>query len=122
MGFFGLIMLSGMVGINKRYYEAASLDGADAWQRFWRIALPLCAPTLATLAVTTFMESRNDYPWPPLMLTDRNRMSNGKSIGTATVTQQENKWVIAVYEHGFDLKTEVDKNKDTATCFVDVVY
>ena len=48
-------------------------------------------------------------------------MSNGKCIGTATVAQQENKWVIAVYEHGFDLKTEVDKNKDTATCFVDVV-
>lgn len=48
-------------------------------------------------------------------------MSNGKCIGTATVAQQENKWVIAVYEHGFDLKTEVDKNEDTATCFVDVV-
>ncbi len=46
-------------------------------------------------------------------------MSNGKCIGTATVAQQENKWVIAVYEHGFDLKTEVDK--DTATCFADVV-
>lgn len=48
-------------------------------------------------------------------------MSNGKCIGTATVAQQENKWVIAIYEHGFDLKAEVDKNKDTATCFVDVV-
>lgn len=48
-------------------------------------------------------------------------MSNGKCIGTATVGQHEHRWVIAVYEPGFDLKTEVDKNKDTATCFVDVV-
>ena len=48
-------------------------------------------------------------------------MSNGKCIGTATVAQQENKWVIAIYEHGFDLKAEVDKNKDVVTCFVDVV-
>ena len=48
-------------------------------------------------------------------------MSNGKYIGTVTVAQQENKWVIAIYEHGFDLKAEVDKNKNAATCFVDVV-
>lgn len=48
-------------------------------------------------------------------------MFNGKCIGTATIVQQESKWVIAVYEHGFDLKTEVDKNKGTATCLVDVV-
>lgn len=48
-------------------------------------------------------------------------MSNEKCIGTATVAQQENKWVIAVYEQGFDFQSEVDKNKDTATCYVDVV-
>lgn len=48
-------------------------------------------------------------------------MSNGKCIGTATVAQQENKWVVAIYEHGFDLKAEVDKNKGTTTCLVDVV-
>lgn len=40
MGFFGLILLSGMIGINRSYYEAASLDGAGAWTKFWRITLP----------------------------------------------------------------------------------
>lgn len=40
MGFFGLILLSGMVGINKSYYEAAALDGAGAWQRFWKKPCP----------------------------------------------------------------------------------
>ena len=38
-----------------------------------------------------------------------------------TVVQQENKWVVFVYERGFNLKTEVDKNKDTATCVVEVI-
>ena len=46
MGFFGLILLSGMVGINKSYYEAASLDGAGSWQKFWKITLPLMTPAI----------------------------------------------------------------------------
>lgn len=66
-----------------------------------------------SLAIIETLAFNNQYMIPVI--------SNGKCIGTATVEQQENKWVIAVYEHGFDLKTEVDKNKDTATCFVDVV-
>ncbi len=48
-------------------------------------------------------------------------MSNDECIGTVTVVQQENKWVIFVYQRGFNLKTEVDKNKDTATCVVEVI-
>lgn len=48
-------------------------------------------------------------------------MSNDECIGTITVVQQENKWVIFAYEHGFDLKTAVNNNKETATCVVDVI-
>ncbi|MBE7726352.1 MAG: hypothetical protein E7244_18680 [Enterocloster citroniae] len=48
-------------------------------------------------------------------------MSNDECIGTVTVVHQENKWVIFVYQRGFNLKTEVDKNKDTATCVVEVI-
>ena len=39
MGFFGLILLSGMVGINRTYYEAAEIDGAGAWTRFPQIMI-----------------------------------------------------------------------------------
>ena len=46
------------------------------------MALPLCAPTLATLAVTTFMESWNDYLWPLLMLTDRAKMTLPIALST----------------------------------------
>ena len=48
-------------------------------------------------------------------------MSHDECIGTVTVVQQENKWVMFVYQRGFNLKTEVDKNKDTATCVVEVI-
>ncbi len=48
-------------------------------------------------------------------------MSNNECIGTITVVQQESKWVIFVYEHGLDPKTAADKNKDTATCVVEVI-
>lgn len=78
--------------------------------------IPIYSTTNATKDSLTILETLafdNQYVIPV--------MSNGKCIGTATVAQQENKWVIAIYEHGFDLKAEVDKNKDTATCFVDVV-
>ena len=39
-------------------------------------------PTLATLAITTFMESWNDYLWPLLMLTDRSKMTLPIALST----------------------------------------
>ena len=51
MGFFGLILLSGIVGINKTYYEAAEIDGANGWTRFVKITLPLLTPSLLYVVV-----------------------------------------------------------------------
>ncbi|MDY5704230.1 MAG: carbohydrate ABC transporter permease [Lachnospiraceae bacterium] len=56
--------------IPNGFVEAARIDGANLFQIYRKVLLPLCAPALATLAVTTFMESWNDYLWPLLMLTD----------------------------------------------------
>lgn len=44
--------------------EAALLDGAGRFGIFWRIALPLAGPALATVAILTFVSSWNDYLWP----------------------------------------------------------
>ncbi|MCI9888240.1 sugar ABC transporter permease [Micrococcales bacterium 31B] len=41
-----VIFLAGLRQIPVMYYEAASIDGANAWQRFWRITLPLLSPIL----------------------------------------------------------------------------
>ena len=68
--------------IPNDYIDAARIDGAGLFQTYRKVALPLCIPTLATLAVTTFMESWNDYLWPLLMLTDRNKMTLPIALST----------------------------------------
>jgi multiple sugar transport system permease protein len=41
-----LVFLAGLKQIPTEYYEAASIDGAGAWRKFWRITLPLLTPVL----------------------------------------------------------------------------
>lgn len=57
VGYGMMIYLSAMLGISKDYYEAASLDGATAFQRFRKITLPMLSPTTLFLVVTTFLAS-----------------------------------------------------------------
>ncbi len=80
---FAVFMLvQQMRAIPNDFLDAARIDGAGIFQVYRRIALPMCAPTIATLAVTTFMESWNDYLWPLLMLTDRNKMTLPIALST----------------------------------------
>jgi ABC-type sugar transport system permease subunit len=46
VGFFMIILLSGLQGIPRHLYEAASIDGAPRFKQFWRITLPLLRPSL----------------------------------------------------------------------------
>ena len=41
-----VILLAGLKGIPEQLYEAAVIDGANAWQKFWRVTLPLLTPSL----------------------------------------------------------------------------
>lgn len=52
-------------------FEAARLDGATEFSSYWRIALPLCKPILATLAIMVFLTAYNDYIWPSVTITDK---------------------------------------------------
>lgn len=76
------LLVQQMKTIPNDYIDAARIDGAGLFQIYRKVALPLCIPTLATLAVTTFMESWNDYLWPLLMLTDRNKMTLPIALST----------------------------------------
>ena len=76
------LLVQQMKTIPNDYLDAARIDGAGLFHIYFRVALPLCIPTLATLAVTTFMESCNDYLWPLLMLTDRNKMTLPIALST----------------------------------------
>ncbi|OPH49326.1 sugar ABC transporter permease [Paenibacillus ferrarius] len=45
-GYAMVIYLANLQGISKDYYEAAELDGAGGWVTFWKITLPLLAPSI----------------------------------------------------------------------------
>ncbi|CAN5525754.1 N/A [soil metagenome] len=49
--FVGLILLAGLQSIDESLYEAAKVDGASAWQRFWSITLPLLRPAIAVALI-----------------------------------------------------------------------
>lgn len=45
MGYYMVLYLAGLQAIPQEYYEAAEVDGANAWQRFWNITIPSLRPT-----------------------------------------------------------------------------
>lgn len=51
MGFHVTILTAGMIGIPKELYDAAVVDGANGWQQFWRVTIPLLANTLLLQSV-----------------------------------------------------------------------
>lgn len=56
------------LGIPVELEEAARIDGANAFQIFWRVVLPLARPALATLALLAFLTNWNDFLWPVYVL------------------------------------------------------
>lgn len=55
VGYNMIILLAGIQGISKSYYEAASMDGAGSIRQFFTITLPLITPTLFFVLVTTLI-------------------------------------------------------------------
>lgn len=62
-------------GVPNDLLDAARIDGAGELRIWWQILLPVVRPTLATLAIFTFVTSWNDFFWPSLMLHTRERMT-----------------------------------------------
>ncbi len=46
-----LILLAGLQGIDQQCYQAAEVDGANAWQRFWHITFPLLLPAITAAII-----------------------------------------------------------------------
>ncbi|MFC5820855.1 carbohydrate ABC transporter permease [Nonomuraea harbinensis] len=57
MGYYMVLYLAGLQTIPKEYYEAAMVDGANAWQRFWRITIPSLRPTTFFVLVMLTIQS-----------------------------------------------------------------
>ncbi len=88
MGFFGLILLSGIVGINRTYYEAADIDGANGWTKFTRITLPLLTPSIFYVLIVSMINSFQLFP--QIMI-----MTGGGPNGATQVMVER------IYQYGF---------------------
>lgn len=70
VSFMILIMQGFMKGIDFAIDEAAYIDGANKWQSFIRIILPICKPAIATLFITDFLSTWNEYLLASVIIND----------------------------------------------------
>lgn len=61
MPFFAITLLAGLQTINPDLHEAASLDGANGWQRFWRVTWPLLRPITVVVVVFSIIQTFADF-------------------------------------------------------------
>ena len=67
---FGIfLMRQAFMKVPREVEEAAIVDGCNVFQMFVRVVLPMVKPTLAVLAVFTFIGSWGEFLWPSIMLT-----------------------------------------------------
>ncbi|MDA2811540.1 carbohydrate ABC transporter permease [Nocardiopsis sp. RSe5-2] len=71
VGALNVLLMYNAFGAQPRELdEAAMIDGADAWQRFTRVALPSVKGTVAVVAIFAFMGAWDDFLWPLIVLSD----------------------------------------------------
>lgn len=71
-----LVYLAGLQGIPTDLYEAAEIDGAGIWPKFWRITVPMISPVLFYNVITTLIGSFETFTQVYVML-DNRPMYNG---------------------------------------------
>ena len=69
------LMRQAFRGVPNDLIDAARVDGAGEWRVWWQILLPIVRPSMAAVAIFTFVTSWNDFLWPSLMLHDRDGMT-----------------------------------------------
>ncbi len=67
-GYQMLIFLSALTGIRKELYEAARMDGCNAFQRFYKVTLPGLRPTMMFILITVFIGACRIMVQPMLMI------------------------------------------------------
>ncbi|ANZ40052.1 sugar ABC transporter permease [Lentzea guizhouensis] len=88
VGFYTLITMAGLQGIDGSYYEAARLDGATAWQRFRFVTWPLLRPTTLVVVVLGLIAGFQAFDFIYTL-------TGGGPLGATTLMVQY------IYEHAF---------------------
>lgn len=68
IGYYMIILLAGIQGISKGYYEAAEIDGATGFQKFKNITLPLLTPTLFYVVIMVIISTFQTFDGIYLMI------------------------------------------------------
>jgi ABC-type sugar transport system permease subunit len=76
--FIALLILAGLQGIPGDLYESAKIDGANAWQRFVKITLPLVKPALAVAVIFRALDALRMFDLPYIL--------TGGANGTTTMS------------------------------------
>ena len=79
-----LIFLAGLQSISPAIYESCSIDGATAWETFWKITLPMISPMILVNAVYTIIDSfTTDSNTVMKFISNTYGQINGQVISTA---------------------------------------
>ena len=89
-----IMLMAGVQGISKDYFEAAAIDGAGRWTVFGKITLPLLKPILLYVAITSLIGGLQMFDLPYLMADKASASYN--SVQTA---------VMYLYKFGFETGT-----------------
>ncbi|OZB98296.1 carbohydrate ABC transporter permease [Paenibacillus sp. XY044] len=87
-----LLLKSFFDGINKELFEAARIDGASELRCFFNIAAPLSLPVISTLLIFAFTATWNDWYWPSLVLSAKEKYPISSLVYYDIVTAQKLTW------------------------------
>jgi len=79
-----LIFLTGLQSISPAIYESCSIDGATAWETFWKITLPMISPMILVNAVYTIIDSfTTDSNIVMKYIAESQAATHGRELSTA---------------------------------------
>lgn len=59
--YMSLLLMAGIITIDRQYYEAAKIDGASSWKQFWSITVPLVKPTMMVTILFRIISAMRVY-------------------------------------------------------------
>ncbi|MDR2052713.1 MAG: sugar ABC transporter permease [Treponema sp.] len=80
MGFYGMILFSGLLSINPEYYEAADIDGTSRPRKFFSITLPLLSPILFYVVMLSLINAFQLFPQVMVMTKNGEAGPNGVTM------------------------------------------
>ncbi|MEW5816685.1 MAG: sugar ABC transporter permease [Spirochaetota bacterium] len=98
MGFFGLIFLGALRGIEPEYIEAAKIDGAGWWKRYTKIVLPMLSPAIFFVVVISIINSFQLFPQIMIMTKDGDAGPHG---ATQVMVERIYKYAFRYFKMGY---------------------